>query len=69
MKIIVENPEEIQNKIVGAKLIEFQILSQGTQGNIEEAYCSDQEILMDFSNGKEIRIYVDREGNLCVYSD
>lgn len=63
MKIIIESSEEIQKEVVGQELWEFEVLTG------EEAYCADQEILMDFSNGKEIRIYVDREGNLCVYSD
>lgn len=62
MRIIVENLEEVKS-ILGSKLWEFEILEG------DDAYCADQEILMDFSNGKEMRIYIDKEGNLCVYSD
>ena len=64
MNIIVENPAEVQQEIVGQKLYEFKVLTG------EDAYCTtDTEILMEFSNGKEMRIYIDREGRLCVYSD
>ena len=68
MKIIVESPKEVQEKIVGQKLIDFEVLE--SPGTFEEdVYCADKEILMNFSNGKEMRIYIDREGNLCIYSD
>ncbi len=72
MKIIVESPDEIPKKILGQKLLEFEILTKEAfkKDNLnEEPYCSDQEIRMDFSNGKEMRIYIDSDGNLCVYSD
>ena len=56
--------EEIEKYIVGAKLICMKVLKG------DDARCSDlNEILMDFSNGKEIRIYVDDDGDLCVYSN
>ena len=61
MKIIVESPEEIKS-MLGLALWEFEVLEG------EDAYCADQEIFMDFQ-GKEMRIYVDKEGNLCVYTD
>lgn len=68
MNVIVERPEEVQKEIIGQVLLDFEILE--SPGEFEEgAYCADKEILMNFGNGKEMRIYVDREGNLCVYSD
>lgn len=67
-KIIIESPNEVRNFIVGAKLIEFEIM-EGVEGSAEEAFCAEKEILMQFSNGKEMRIYIDENKNLCVYSD
>ena len=61
MRIIVESPKEIKS-MLGLALWEFEVLEG------EAAHCADQEIFMDLQ-GKEIRIYVDEEGNLCVYSD
>ena len=72
MKIIVENPEEIKYFIIGQELFEFEVLTKEAHEKDsinEEPYCADQEIRMDFSNGKEMRIYIDKEGNLCVYTD
>jgi hypothetical protein len=76
MKIIVKNFEEIKEQIIGEKLIEFEILKydknkkEGRDVDYEEPHCcKDKEILMNFSNGKEMRIYVDEKGNLCVYTD
>ena len=71
MRIMIENSEEVKS-ILGSELWEFEILTKEAFENDsvnEEPYCADQEILMNFSNGKEIRIYIDHEGNLCVYSD
>ena len=68
VQVVSLNPQEVQEKIVGQKLIDFEVLE--SRGTFEEdAYCADKEILMNFSNGKEMRIYIDEEGNLCVYSD
>jgi len=62
-RITVENPEEV-NTILGLELQEFVVLDG------EDAYCSKNgEILMYFSNRKEMRIYIDHTGNLCVYTD
>jgi len=74
MTIIIETPSEVtgiykdgkkrKDCCLGAELIEFEVLKG------EEAYCEDEEILMEFSNGKEMRIYIDTaSGNLCVYTD
>ena len=62
-KIIIESPKEIEKYIVGSKLINFEIRKG------DDAYCAENEIFMDFNNGKEMRIYVDDDGDLCVYSD
>jgi hypothetical protein len=35
----------------------------------EEPYCAKEEIRLDFSNGLEMRIYIDRHGSLCIYTD
>ena len=71
-KIVIENPEEIKEKILGQTLLEFEMLTKEKHQKDslnEEPFCADQEILMEFTNGKEIRIYINKEGNLCVYSD
>lgn len=60
--IIIEDPEEIVRDILGKKAIEFEILIG------EEAYCANEEIYIDFQ-GKEMRIYIDRNGKLSVYTD
>ena len=53
---------------VGAKLITFQILPD-KDDPLEEPYNADEEILMEFDNGKEMRIYIDEFGHLHVYTD
>lgn len=55
--------KEIKEQILGAKLIEFDILT------LPEAYNTDEEIFLQFSNGKEIRIYIHEDGKLMIYSD
>lgn len=55
--------------IMGAELIHFQVLPDPEYPN-EEPCCADEEIYMEFSNGKEMRIYIDQEdGSLCVCTD
>jgi len=71
MDIIIENPKEVKS-MLGLELYKFEILTMEKykKDNInEEPYCADQEILMEFSNGKEMRIYIDKDGDLCVYTD
>jgi len=63
--IVVEHPDEVFKQIVGLELINFELLPNDEPHN--EAYCADEEILMEFSNGKEIRIYINSDGN-CVYT-
>jgi len=71
MDIIIENPKEVKS-MLGLELYKFEILTMEKykKDNInEEPYCADQEIFMEFSNGKEMRIYIDKDGDLCVYTD
>jgi len=71
MDIIIENPKEVKS-MLGLELYKFEILTMEKykKDNInEEPYCADQEILMEFSNGKEMRIYTDKDGDLCGYTD
>ena len=60
--IIIEKPEEIVDPILGLELYEFEILTG------KQAYCADEEIFLDFQ-GKEMRIYINDEGKLSVYTD
>ena len=70
MKIIIENEEEVPKQILGSELINFEILTGEMGGDkVDDPWCADKEILMNFNNGKEVRIYIDEKGNLCVYSD
>jgi hypothetical protein len=59
--ILVESPVEVAS-MLGLELWEFEILTG------EEAYCADEEIFLTFQ-GKEMRIYIDEDGKLCVYTD
>lgn len=71
MSIIIEKPE-VWGKIVGARLIHFEVATDPVKdGDVtnEEAYCADEEIFMEFDNGKEMRIYINEDGNLSVYTD
>ena len=60
--ILLETPSEIVDPIIGLELWEFEILTG------EEAHCADEEIFMSFQ-GKEMRIYINDEGKLTVYTD
>jgi hypothetical protein len=61
---VIENPVEIKNEIVGSEIWEF-IINTG-----KDAYCNDkEEIHIDFSNGKEMKIFINEQGNLQVYTD
>ena len=60
--IILEKPSEIVDPIIGLELWEFEVLTG------DDAYCADEEISMSFQ-GKEMRIYIDEDGKLCVYTD
>ena len=60
--IILENPEEIVHDIMGLELWEFEVLTG------DDAHCATEEIFMDFQ-GKEMRIYIDEDGKLSVYTD
>ena len=60
--IFIESPNEICEQILGLELCYFEILTG------DDAYCSDEEIYMDFQ-GKEMRIYIDDRGKLCIYTD
>ena len=72
MSIVIENPSEIwgpkkvkdEGHCVGSTLINFEVLDE--EG---KAYSTDEEILLEFSNGKEMRIYIHENGNLHVYTD
>jgi hypothetical protein len=60
--IKVEKPDEVKS-MLGLELWEFEVKTG------DGAYCADEEILMEFSDGKEMRIYKDEDGNICVYTD
>jgi hypothetical protein len=70
-KIFVEDPKEIYKDIIGEQLLIFEILTDPEQegSGAGEAYCADEEIYMEFASGKEMRIYIDEEGKLVVYTD
>ena len=58
-----KDEEDIRQSIKeGAELWKFEIpmLEKNKQDSINE------EIQLDFSNGLEIRIYIDRDGDLCI---
>ena len=65
--------EEDIKKTLGKELWEFDILTmekhQKDPIKNDEPYCAKEEIRMDFSNGLEMRIYIDEDGNLCIYTD
>lgn len=60
--IIIENPEEIVYDMIGLEMWEFEVLTG------EDAYCAEEEIFIDFQ-GKEMRIFINDEGKLSVYTD
>ena len=65
--IIVEKPDEVAS-MLGLEMWEFEILSGKESGTNEEAWCADEEISISFQ-GKEMRIYINEDGKLCVYTD
>lgn len=67
-EIIIEKPKEVQEDIIGARVISFQVLPDKKDKD-EEPFCADKEILINFNNGKEMRIYIDDMDNLSVYTD
>ena len=67
-KILLESPSEIVDSIIGLELFEFEVLSGKRDEVSDEAWCTDVEIFMSFQ-GKEMRIYINEEGQLCVYTD
>ena len=78
-EIILENPEEIWGPhgskdrfghCVGAKLTHFEAITDPRQAPLSgEAYNATEEIWLDFDNGKEMRIYINEDGFLSVYTD
>ena len=66
--IIIENPREISHDIIGLELWEFEVLSGKDDHISDEAFCADEEIFLSFQ-GKEMRIYINEEGKLCIYTD
>lgn len=56
--------------LLGSTVMEVQVL--GNESG-DEPYCSDEEIFLECNTEKngilEVRIYVDSDGNLCVYTD
>jgi len=65
--IIVESPSEIVDEMIGLEMWEFEVL---VKNNIHysDPYCADEEIFISFQ-GKEMRIYINEDGKLCVYTD
>jgi len=62
---VIESPTEINKEIMGAKVFEFYINT-----GKEDAYCNErEEIYIEFSTGKEMRIFINDEGHLQVYTD
>jgi len=60
--ILIEDPKEVVS-MHGLMMTEFEILSKP-----DEAYCANEEIYIGFQ-GKEMRIYINDEGKLAVYTD
>jgi len=69
--IKIESPEEFA-LIVGAKVMEVEILPS-SDPFVDEGHCADEEILLHCWTKKrgclEVRIYIDEDGNLCIYTD
>ena len=66
--IRVEKPCEV-TEMHGLKLTGFTILSHPDENHEDAAHCADEEIYLEFQ-GKEMRIYIDKEdGKLSVYTD
>ena len=69
--IKIESPNEFKH-LIGAQVMEVSILDGSDP--CDEPFCADEEILLDcYSEGKkghlEVRIYIDKDGNLCIYTD
>lgn len=65
--ILIEKPQEVA-EMLGLEMWEFEVLSGEDTATTEGAYCADEEILISFQ-GKEMRIYINDEGKLTVYTD
>lgn len=62
---VIERSHEISNEIVGSEVWEFDINT-----GKEDAYCNEkEEINIEFSTGKEMRIFINEDGHLQVYTD
>jgi len=60
----IEQPDEILTPILGLRLTEFYINT-----GKEDAYCNEiEEIHMEFQ-GKEMKIFINEDGHLQVYTD
>ncbi len=68
-KVIIEKLCEVVS-CLGRKLINIQI-NIGRDTSFENgAYCNeDCEIMLEFDNGKEWRIFINEDGKLQIYSD
>ena len=68
--IVIESPSEVAS-CLGSQLINIQINLGSNEGRELGAYKNgDCELMLEFDNGKEWRIYVDLEDKkLHVYSD
>ena len=67
-RVKIESPDEFK-RIIGARVCDFEILTG------EDAYCNEESELrlscLPKNDGHEleVRIYIDSDGNLCVYTD
>lgn len=66
--IIIESPMEIAEQILGQPLLEFEVLTSERSGWHAEADCAEEEIHLTLG-GKEMVIYINEDGKLCVYTD
>jgi len=65
----IESPDEFQF-LLGSKVMEVDILSSHSE---EEPYCAKEEVKLDCWAPKkghlEVRIYINEDGDLCIYTD
>jgi len=71
--IKIESPKEFA-LLLGATVMEVEVLpSSDPDPCTDEVYCAEEEILLHCWTEKrgclEVRIYIDPDGNLCVYTD
>ena len=66
--IIIENEEEVA-ECIGQTLTNIEVLAGKESWGEAKAFCAPEEILLEFDNGTEWRIYLDEDGKLSVYSD